>query len=56
MTMQYDFWQQLIVSLIVIGSSVYVFWSVAATIPGYALLGGLAVLGVVAGLRRRRRA
>lgn len=33
-----------------------VFWSVAATIPGYALLGGLAVLGVVAGLRRRRRA
>jgi hypothetical protein len=29
MTMQHDLWQQLIVALIVIGSSVYVFWSVA---------------------------
>jgi hypothetical protein len=28
-TMQHDVWQQLIVALIVIGSSVYVFWTVS---------------------------
>ena len=29
MTMQHDLWQQLIIALIVIGSSFHVFWSVS---------------------------
>lgn len=29
MTMQHDIWQQLIVALIVVGSSVYVVWTVS---------------------------